>query len=40
LEFNGVYVTRNEAHEKVKEAWTKAQDSSNNSNGSQEREEV
>jgi hypothetical protein len=31
-------VRRNEIHKKVKEAWTKAQDSSDNSNGSQERE--
>jgi hypothetical protein len=29
---------RNEMHEKVKEAWTKAQGSSHNSSGSQKRE--
>jgi hypothetical protein len=31
-------VRRIEMHEKVKEVWTEAQDSSDNSNGSQERE--
>jgi hypothetical protein len=38
LEFDGVLGRRNEMHEKVKEPWTKAQDGSNNSNGSLERE--
>jgi hypothetical protein len=38
LELDGVWVRRNEMHEKVKEAWTKAQDSSDNGTGSQKRE--
>jgi hypothetical protein len=38
LEFDGVQMRTNDTYKKVKEAWNKAQDSSDNSNGSQERE--